>query len=200
MAAVSLGLAEHVFGALTEAAAKLTGQPLHDVISGVRVALDDGLKLRFVDDPDAGLFGDDDIGAGLLGIDHVHLADGFAGTDVGKVNVVAMGMAVDGGLSGEHDGKGVVVLALRGEPGLGLQGFEASGRFKGATDIVGEFGEQPEGGKLDWFGFWSHKDEEGGALFRPAWMKCNLSGKSRAAGTHAGEDSARWTPGAGFPG
>ena len=68
----------------------------------------------------------------------------------------------------------MVLLTLGSETGFGLERFETPGGLKGAEDIVGEFGEQPEGRQLNRSGFVSHRDAGGGALFRPALVNCNL--------------------------
>ncbi len=109
------------------------------------VGLDDVSELVVVDGPDVGAFDDFDIGAGLLGVDHVHFADGFAWEDGGEFEVRTVGVAGDLGLAGEEDGEGLMGFALGGETSADGDGGESAGAGEFGAEGVVEFRQEAEG-------------------------------------------------------
>ena len=108
------------------------------------VGLDDVSELVVVDGPDVGAFDDFDIGAGLLWVDHVHFADGFAREDGGEFEVGAVGVAGDLGFAGEEDGESLMGLALSGEASADGNGGEAAGAGEFGAEGVVEFRQEAE--------------------------------------------------------
>ena len=135
---------EHFVGVGAEAAAEETAEPFEDEEGGVGVGLDDVSELVVVDGPDVGAFDDLDIGAGLLWVDHVHFADGFAWEDGGEFEVGAVGVAGDLGFAGEEDGESLMGFALSGEASADGNGGEAAGAGEFGAEGVVEFRQEAE--------------------------------------------------------
>ena len=141
---------EHFVGVGAEASAEEPAEPFEDEEGGVGVGLDDVSELVVVDGPDVGAFDDFDIGASLLGVDHVHFADGFAWEDGGEFDVGAVGVAGDLGLAGEEDGERLMGFALGGEAGADGNGGEAAGAGEFGAEGVVEFRQEAEGRQHVW--------------------------------------------------
>lgn len=86
-------LGEHLVRVGAQSPAEEAAEPFEDEEGCVGIGLDDLRELVVVDGPDVGAFRDFNVGAGLLGIDHVHFPDGFAGFDDAEFDVVAVGVA-----------------------------------------------------------------------------------------------------------
>ena len=86
-------LGEHLVCVGAQSPAEEAAEPFEDEESCMGIGFDNLRELVVVDGPDVGALGDFDVGAGLLGIDHVHFPDGFSGFDDAEFDVVPVGVA-----------------------------------------------------------------------------------------------------------